>query len=329
MDNADYTCHMANAQEPDAGRIAGVDERRGTLSRSELSALVAGCLASVEVGAQTPTVRELAARFGASSGAVHAVLRQLAASGAVVLRGRSRTGTILEMRSMSRLWVEIHQEPMVIALPPAGTPRLQGLATGIKAALAGQNIEAYLTFLRGSRRRVDALRRGACDAVVMSALGASSGACGPGETIAATLPKRTYASRHRVYSRQVAHAARPLRVASDPESADLQSLLAAEYGAQEVEFSFGAYIQFEQLLRAGEVDVVVWDEEEARALPRDIVDRPLAPQADELDVFATQAVVVTRRDDVLTTESLGECLTVEGIVGVQEAVLAGLRLPEY
>ncbi len=303
---------------------------RRMLTQRELSSLIARYLATLEVPTRIPTVRELARTFGASVGAVQNVLSRLDASGAVTLEARLRAGTTLQSLSITRLWSESHPEPLVIALLPPGTPRVQGLATAVKAALTDQGIETYLIFARGSRRRTGALHRFACDAVIMSALGASSGACGPDERLAAVLPLRTYASRHRVYVRQRAlESETPLRVACDPDSADLQSLLDAEFRGAPIEYVYAAYLQHAQLLRDGAVDVVVWDEEDAPPLPTDVVRRSLAPHVDPLGDAATQAVVVTRQDDVLTARMLAECLSPQVIVEVQEAVLAGLRVPEY
>jgi len=305
--------------------------RRDRLRNDELRALLAAFLIEAPLGGRIPTVRELGARFGASIGAVQQSLTRLVEAGAIRVDSRRGQGTILSGRSLGALWTAARNEPLVVALPLPITRQIQGLATGIKAALAETGIETYLTFSRGSRRRLQALEDGRCHAVVMSMLGAAE-ACGPREEIALQLAPGTHASGHVVFER-----ARPAggdgtwRVALDRDSVDLQLMTELEFGGRSVEFVPATYMQFGELFRSGRVDAAVWDVDDVTGeLPGDVVRRPFSPDAQAVLAGAnTRSTVVVRRDDSLTRAIVHQCLAGDRLLDVQRAVLAGERLPEY
>lgn len=306
--------------------------RRERLRNDELRALIAAYLVEAPLASRIPTIRDLAARFGASIGAVQQSLARLEAAGAVTVDSRRGQGTVLSSRSLGGLWSAARNEPLVVALPLPISRQIQGLATGIKAALAAAEIETYLTFSRGSRRRLQALEDGRCHAVIMSALGAAE-ACGPKDAIVFEFPAGTHASGHMVFERPRPMAARSdrLRVGLDRDSVDLQRMTELEFGGQSVEFVPATYMQFGDLFRAGRVDAAVWDIDEAPAdLPPDVGQRPFseAAQANLADAN-TRSTVVVRRDDSLTAAIVHQCLGDQRVLQVQQAVVAGKRLPEY
>jgi DNA-binding transcriptional ArsR family regulator len=306
--------------------------RRGRLRNDELRALIAAYLVEAPLASRIPTVRELGARFGASIGAVQQSLARLEASGAVTVDSRRGQGTVLSSRSLGGLWSAARNEPLVVALPLPISPQIQGIATGIKAALADAEIETYLTFSRGSRRRLQALEDRRCHAVIMSALGAAE-ACGPQDAIVFEFPAGTHASGHMVFERPRSTVAQadPLRVALDRDSVDLQRMTELEFGGQSVEFVPATYMQFGDLFRAGRVDAAVWDIDEVPAdLPPDIGRRPFSETAQaSLADSNTRSTVVVRQDDSLTAAIVHQCLRDQRVLDVQRAVIAGERLPEY
>lgn len=305
--------------------------RRAGLRQEELRALLAAYLLGTEVPSRLLTVRELRGRFGASVGAIHAALSRLEASGAVVIEGRRGSGMILTRRSIGDLWSAARGEPMVMALALPATLRLQGLATGLKIALQSAGMDAFLIFLRGSRRRLRALHTGRCHAVVMSTLAARE-ASRPEDTIALELPPGTWAGSHLVYEYQRPEAStRRLRVAIDPESADLQKLTNLEFANQDVDFVQVTYATFVQLVRDDRADAAVWDADESPGLlPAEVVSRPLSDRVrDQLGDSPTRATIVTRRDDEVTRAVIRECLANPFVVAIQQEVIAGRRVPEY
>ena len=113
------------------------DERREPLSGDELRRRLAHDLLALAPGDRLPTVRALAGRHGASLGAVHQAVVRLEEVGAIEVDRRHGRGAVLLDRSPGRLWAEAEREPLVVSLPLPTAPRIQGLATAIKALLAG------------------------------------------------------------------------------------------------------------------------------------------------------------------------------------------------
>ncbi|HYM83663.1 MAG TPA: YhfZ family protein [Candidatus Dormibacteraeota bacterium] len=305
--------------------------RRAHLRNDELRALLAAYLVEAPIGGRIPTVRELGAQFGASIGAIQRSLTRLVEAGAVDVDSRRGQGTVLSGRSLGGLWSAARNEPLVVALPLPISRQIQGLATGIKAALADAGIETYLTFSRGSRRRLQALEDGRCHVVVMSILGAAE-ACGPRESVVLELPPGTHASGHMVFERPRSDGRPgPLRVGLDRDSVDLQRMTELEYAGSQVEFVPATYMQFGELFRSHAVDAAVWDVDEVPPhLPADVIRRPFSATAQAaLADGNTRSTVVVRRDDSLTAAIVHQCLGSERVLEVQQAVVAGERLPEY
>lgn len=305
--------------------------RPARLKNEELRALLAGHLAEAEIPSRLPTVREFASRYGASVGAVQQSLSRLEAAGAVSIESRRGSGTVLTARSLGALWAAAKGGPLVVALPLPLTRRLQGLATGIKASLAEADVETFLIFSRGSRGRLRALREGRCHAVVMSALAAST-AGQPGHEIALDLPVGTLASGHMVFERVGPRDPdRRLRVGLDRDSVDLQRMTELEFGTSDVEYVDATYMQFAELFRAGAVDAAVWDNDDPPAeLLSFVTPRPFsAGTRAALGDLNTRASVVVGATDRVTAAVVRECLAGSFVLEVQQAVVSGLRLPEY
>ena len=189
----------------------------------------------LEVGDRLPTVRVLAARHGASLASVQTALTRLEAEGAIGVVRRGRLGGHLSNVSMAGLWSAAEGAPLILALPLPSNLRGQGLATGIKTVLEGHGLDTFLTFVRGSRNRLRALREGRCHIVVMSGLAAQISE--EPDLRITLLPEQTFAEERRVLLHRPdpgssAPEHQPLRVVIDSESADLQYITELEFAGQ-------------------------------------------------------------------------------------------------
>lgn len=301
---------------------------RATDLRQQIAALL---MTTVAPGERLPTVRVLAERFGASIGTVQGVLARLERDGAIDLAHRGRHGAYLDRRSLERLWAAAESEPLILSLPLPTTPRINGLATAVRALLSEAGVPAYVSFIRGSRRRMEGLRHDRCRVAVMSALAA--GERSAAETIAQELPPQSYVVEHRVYLRPDASTLqRPLRVVFDRDSADFQRITELEFAGQGAEFVPATYMQFARLLDEGQVDGAVWDADEARAahLPALVVERPLSAAVREnLSDRNSRATFLVRSDDPVAHHVVTSILRPAALLAIQQEVIAGTRVPEY
>jgi hypothetical protein len=276
-------------------------------------------------------MRDLTERFGGSLGATQAVVARLEQEGAIRTTSRGRRGAVLDERALGLLWAAAREEPFVIILPLPSTRRIHALATAIKACLTGAGIEAYLGFIRGSQKRLVALRALRCHAVVTSSLAASA-TTGPGELIAIDLPPGSYVLEHRVLRRvgQDGHLVAPERVGVDTDSLDFQRLSDLEFAGDSARVS-GSYMHLTELLNQGLIDAMVWDVEETFATPGPrVADVPLSDATRAtIGTANTSASIVVRRDDVAAREVVRVTLDDPVLAAVQREVLEGARTAEY
>jgi len=303
------------------------------MKREEIRRALAQELLQATLGAQVPTIRDLAQAYGASVGTIQAILAAFTQDGSIELERQGWKGTFLRGKSIQRLWAVIQGgEPLVIALPLPSTPIIEGLASGIKILFGENDITAFLIFLRGSRRRLEVLRRGHCNAAVISAF-AFSMMCDAGEESALELPPRTYAREHRVfyYRDPSTMGTRQLKVALDHDSLDLQRLTEMEFADRDVEFVPGTFQQFTAMLTKNVVDAVVWDIDEAKGrLAPTQPSRPLSANVlEQIGWTNTCAALVTRSDDVPSSQIVRQFLDDPRLLEIQREVMAGNRVPAY
>ena len=308
----------------------------GGVRVDDLTRQLARGFVGLHSGDRLPTVRALAAEHGASLASIQAALARLEEDGAVRIKRRGRLGAYLTEASLPRLWAIAEGAPLILALPLPSNLRGQGLATAVKTILEEAGIDTFLTFVRGSRNRLRALREGRCHIVVMSGLAA---AISQDPTLRVTeLPVRTFAEERRVFlsrpepgSPEDRSPRRRLRVVVDSESADLQRITELEFTDRQVEFVPAVYMQSVGLIESGRADAAVWDlDETTRRLPPHVTSRPLSARVRKvIGDHDTRAAFVTRADDPPAQVIVDQCLLPERIVEIQRQVLSGQLVPGY
>lgn len=303
------------------------------MKREQLRRVLASDLLKLELGNQLPTIRDLATTYHSSVGTVQTIITEFEQANAVEIERRGWMGTYLRGRSLAQLWSAAQgSDPMVIALPLPSTRTCEGLATAIKTLLLENGIEVYLVFLRGSRRRLETLRRQRCHGAVISVFAARD-MCSPAEICVLELPAQTYIKEHRVFyldqARQTQSGA--LRVATDCDSADLQRLTELEYQSADVEFVPVTFMQYAELLARGEVDAIVWDVDEAQGkLPPFVYSRTLSDHVlQSIGDSNTRASIVGRSSDDVFNVVIRQCLDPERLLDIQQEVVTGKRVPSY
>lgn len=298
-------------------------------NRRGLRAELARRLLEVETGSRLPTVREWSHALQRSVGSVQSELARLQDDGAVSVDRRGKLGMFLQARSLGKLWAAAEGEPLVAAMPLPTTRRLEGLATGIKYSLNSHAIDTYFIFVRGSRRRMEALRRGRCHIAVMSVLAARE-LCGPDEEIALELERGSFVAGHAVFT-VPGRRRRRRRVIIDPDSIDQQRLCEAEFADEDIDVASAPYMQFAQLLESGQADATVWSiDEMADRRPEGILVSELSPKAQALAQDTdTRCALVIRAGDVVARVALVEALKADTLTSFQAAVIAGRTVPEY
>lgn len=276
-----------------------------------------------------PTVRELASSLGASVGAVQAALTRLEEAAAIVVERHGRMGTLLRWRSFGQLWSVAEDGPMVVAFPLPTARRIEGLATAIRSEVLASKIETFSIFIRGSRKRMEALRQGRCHVAAMSSFAARA-LCSAEEEIAVELSEQTFVSKHVVLESQASPPGRMLRVAVDASSVDQQRISEMEFAKRRVKFVPAPYMQLSTFIEEGRADCAVWSiDEMAERRQTRIRDRPLSARVlESLAGADLRTALVVRANDTSTRSVIGN-LVLPMLEEIQADVVAGRIVPEY
>jgi hypothetical protein len=297
----------------------------------ELDRRIANYLLIAQPGAAILNTRRLAEEHQVSIGSISASLNHLEAIGAIRLRRRGRLGTVLEDKSIVKLWKCIANGPMVIALTLPSFSKCEGLATAVYSLLNSAGIETYLIFIRGSYNRLKALKTGLCNAIVISKLSADELST-EHEYPLIQLPPRTFVTDHRVLLRRSRPKTdAPLVVGIDYDSYDIRYLTELEFAGEHVQYLPIPYTQTDFNFGKSAVDAVLSNADHLSHLDsRDFITRPLSPHVQAImGDRDTSAVILIRRQDTASAAVLTECLQIPQMLEIQQKVVDGLMIPRY
>lgn len=288
-------------------------------------------LTAPEPPSRLSTVRELAREHGSSLSSIHFAISRLVDAEAVDIEMRGRLGAFLVGRSVGRLWaIAENGRPLVVALPLASSLRYEGLATALKQILSRDGFEVFLVFVRGSRKRLQAVREGRCHLAAMSSFAASA-LCGPEDSILVELPPLTYNTGHRVFYTAAGVDREPRTVIIDRDSADQQMLSTLEFNGSNVRLLPAMGMQIARLLAEGHGDAAVWTVDEMRVRwPDGVLDRPLSQSVhDQVGDRDTRAALVGRAGDAAVLRAITNSIDGNEVERIQLDVMNLRVVPEY
>lgn len=298
---------------------------------TELDSTLANYLLSLQTGDQLLSTRKLARLYDASLGSISTAINNIEESGAVTISRRGHLGSFLEEKSIKMLWDIAGNSPMVIGLTLPSFRKCEGLATALYSLLNGAGIETYLTFMRGSTNRINALRGGRCSAIVMSRLAADELGDG-GEEVVLELPPSSFTGEHRVFYRSSSDgSSQPWKVGIDYESLDIRLLTEMEFAGSNVEFQSMTFTQIDLHLEDSPVDAAITTSDFMdRLASKGIMSRPLSAKARALvgDRASSAAIVVSTKSPA-TKIVLQELLDPQEILTIQQEVVEGRMVPRY
>jgi hypothetical protein len=298
----------------------------------DLEACLARYLLQVKEGQRLITVRKIAELSGTSIGAVSTAISSLEAAGAVRIDRRGHMGSFLEDCSVGVLWSIAEREPMVISFPLISNTRMEGLATGLKKPISQIGIDVYVSNIRGSRTRMQALRENKCHVAVMSEFAANALA-GKSEHILLRFPSGSYVSNHHVFYRPDAlKPNRPLRDTTDYSSFDIEGLTELEFKDVEKELVTAPFVQLHRILKQDHADIGIWSIDDMRPHLADgsILHRPLSDEVRQLVKNAdTSAALVVRAGADSVQAVIEAAIDIDETLEIQRKVLSGELVPEY
>lgn len=284
---------------------------------------VAFALCSVSPGERIPTVSELERTCGASRGYVQRALANLKESGAVRLEAHGQSGTVLVGIDYLALVRACGVTHIVGAMPLPYTTRYEGLATSLFTLLNEGGVHAYITFQRGSEGRLQTLLDEATDYCVMSRLAYREYVLRGFEVEAALdCGPSSYVGRHVLFSRDADRTDwTGARVGIDDSSVDQKILTERCFSGFDVEYVPVQYTHIVEMLRRGELDAGIWNEDDVHMRYPDLSTRELGEKGADID--NTCAVIVVRSGDALTRQVIRTLVNAERVRSIQSQVMDG------
>lgn len=286
-------------------------------------------LCDVAVGERIPTIRELECRCDASRGNVQKALTNLRECGAVGLESHGQNGTILTSMDLLALAAICGRDHLVGVMPLPYTSRYEGLATGLFTCLNTSGIRSFITFLRGSEARVQALLDGFANYVVMSRMAFDDYVSrGYDLELVVSCAPLTYVGRHVMLTREPDRTDwTGARVGIDESSVDQSVLTRAYFEGVNVKYVPIQYTHIVDMLRAGELDTGIWNEDDVHVRATHLAQLPIDDSVAHDE--NTRAVVATRSDDPLTRRLIKTLVSSEKIENIQRQVMSGELMARY
>ncbi|WP_279155957.1 GntR family transcriptional regulator YhfZ [Obesumbacterium proteus] len=275
-------------------------------------------------GNRLKTIDELASECGFSVGLIQAALKTLEKAGAVAVERRGRNGSYLVNMDNKALLAFADIGNVVCAMPLPYTRLYEGLASGLKAQFDG--IPFYYAHMRGSDVRVECLLNGVYDLAVVSRLAAQSYLEKDDVRMVLELGPHTYVGEHKLICR----AGNPpiKRVGLDPRSADQRIMTDVYFAGQSVEILDVPYHECLTRIAKGDIDAVIWNvTNDVDLAAYGLVAKPLV--GDPRFTEASEAVVLTRADDIPIQQLLRTVVDKKELLAHQQRVLAGVQEPSY
>lgn len=292
---------------------------------------IAKKLIPIEEGDRIPRIDDFAQQLSLGRGTVQGGLKVLGDLQAVEIESRGHLGTYLINKDEYLLKEVAGVGSYLGAMPLPYSKMYEGLATGLIEVSDKKLNRINLAYMRGSKKRIEALKARRCDFVVMSKLAAEE-ELKEDKTlhIVKDFGPHTYVSSHQIF---LANADDDcikdgMRIGIDYTSIDQSKITQLECEGKEIELVSVNYMQlFEQLLN-GSIDAAVWNSDEVKAAEvlKKIDFR--SKQANLVSEKASTSVILMEKGQEEITKYLTE-LDKQKIVGIQKLVLENKKLPHY
>ena len=225
---------------------------------------IARMLIVSEIGDRIPTIQEYVNLLDASRGVVQNALQTLQEEGAVDFEKRGSKGTVITNINIDILFRLADINFITASMPIPGNYGLAGLASGISYCMNSCPVPFNFAFVQGSGNRIDALKRGVYDFIVVSQPTANHFVAKyPDLEVAAILKKCRYAEPYVFCSRKetTTEPQNGMTMAVDPKSTDQFKITSQLCQNKDIKIITCTYTTSKALFLEGKVDCLVYHKE--------------------------------------------------------------------
>jgi hypothetical protein len=321
-----------------SGKYKKVDPVVGLLGKNGVvTQEIARDLICLDLRRKIKTTSQYARMFRAGQGTVQKAFKTLEDTGAIALESRGHLGTYLVERNLGLLWAISGLGTVTGVMPLPNSKEFEGTATALSALFGAEDVPLNLLHLNGAPRRVEYLKSGLADFVVLSRFSADQ-ACADDPSLKVVLtgaPNSYYAQGSLTILTCVEAEDRLddiVRVGIDATSRDHAEITHLEFDPSRVEFVQTPYHRIPDLILEGEIEAAVWHKTTRRveAVSRELRFVPLRSEAAQRvsDDLCRLAILASRDDEpVLCLFDL--VVDPRLLVEVQNEVIEGRRIPVF
>lgn len=287
-----------------------------------------------DAGEWIPTINEYTERFGVSRGIVQNALETLTQDGSITMEKRGVLGTFLLAKDDERLYSHTGWGAITGSMPIPLTPYFTSLATAVCEVLTDVPVEFSFAYMSGSVKRVDALRNGVYDFMILSKSAALTHMANHEDLqLCAELTGAQYCQSYMLYfmDPEKSTIEEGMRVGVDPVCMDQKVLTEILCKGKRVEIVEFPFIGFEDVVRSGRIDCTVFRDVGWRE-DADTLDCRIVP-LEEIPGFSrdetTTPVVLVRKENYGIDRLLHKYLRVPEISRIQQEVLDGRRTMKF
>ncbi|QBH97714.1 hypothetical protein EKN56_15655 [Limnobaculum zhutongyuii] len=282
-------------------------------------------LLALQSGSRLKTIDELARECELSVGLMQSALKDLESFGALKVVRRGRNGSFIDTIDHKLLLQFANIDNVVCAMPLPYARVYEGLASGLKAQFA--DMPFYFAHMRGADIRVQCLENGIYDLAVTSRLAAEQHLKQGNIYIALALGQQSYAEQHKLIFRQ-GQEKNIQRIGIDSTSADQKIMTEEWVGGRDIEFVEVSYHECLNKIVSGYIDAAIWNVGQGKTLEA-LGLMTSALSGNESCYKASEAVILTRKDDKQIQQLVNTMLNRDALLLHQQQVVAGQIEPTY
>ena len=310
----------------------GLMDKNGLLTRR-----IARDLISLDLQHKVKTTSEYARLLQAGQGTIQKAFKTLEKMEAVGLESRGHLGTYLVSKDLSRLWSVSGLGIVTGVMPLPDSKEFEGIATALADIFSAQEIPLNLLHLNGSRRRIEHLKLGKADFVVLSRFSATQ-ACAKNPSLGTilTCTRNSYYARNSLTvlaGDEVTDRWDGVRrVGIDETSWDHAEITHLEFGSSPAEFVQTPYHLIPDLLAEDKIEAAVWHRTTRRVEAMSSALRFLPLQSDTAqrlsDNISRLALVGLKSDEAMGS-LFEQIVDPHRIVEIQNEVIEGKKTPLF
>lgn len=283
----------------------------------------------VEPFERIKTVTEYTKELKVSRGTIQNSIKYLVEIDAIQLESRGQLGTFLIKKDIKKLLKISGLDYMIGAMPLPYSKRYEGLSTAIIQSVENNlNIPINMSYMRGSKNRMEMVLSGRCDFAITSKFAAlNSIKKNNNLEIIKEFGLYSYLSGHVIMyiNENFTDIQDGMVAAIDKDSIDQENLTLSACEGKKIDFIYTTYSQFPENLESSKIDFAIWNGDELKNKHSKILTKDL----DINDSINTIATIVIDKRRIEIKKIIQDFIDIEFVKNIQKQVMENTVIPKY